>query len=104
MALQVVRVPVLQDNYAWLLFDDETHECACVDPGEAAPLLAEGAKGAALAGIDTLSVLVPDDLVEQLPFPRLEDLAAEADPIVPNSSAENRERNRRIEFVLQAAP
>ncbi len=40
MALEVVRVPVLQDNYAWLVFDSETHECACVDPGEAAPLLA----------------------------------------------------------------
>jgi hydroxyacylglutathione hydrolase len=42
--LEVVRVPVLQDNYAWLVFDTETHECACVDPGEAAPPLAE-AKG-----------------------------------------------------------
>lgn len=39
--LEIVRVPVLQDNYAWLLFDTETHECACVDPGDAAPLLAE---------------------------------------------------------------
>ena len=39
MALDIVRVPVLQDNYAWLVFDTETHECACVDPGEAAPLL-----------------------------------------------------------------
>lgn len=47
----------------------------------AAPLLTEGAKGAALAGVDTLSVLVPDDLVEQLPFPRLEDLAANAEPV-----------------------
>jgi long-chain acyl-CoA synthetase len=47
----------------------------------AAPLLPEGAKGAALAGIDTLSVLVPDEMVEQLPFPRLEELAAEAEPI-----------------------
>ncbi|UAJ78456.1 long-chain fatty acid--CoA ligase [Leifsonia sp. ZF2019] len=47
----------------------------------AAPLLAEGAKGAALAGVPTLSVLVPDDLVEQLPFPRLEAEAAAAEPI-----------------------
>ena len=39
--LEVVRVPVLSDNYAWLLFDTETHECACVDPGEAGPLLRE---------------------------------------------------------------
>lgn len=39
MALEVVRVPVLQDNYAWLVFDTETHECACVDPGETQPLL-----------------------------------------------------------------
>ena len=48
----------------------------------AAPLLAEGAKGAALAGVGILSVLVPDELVEQLPFPRLEDAAATAEPIV----------------------
>jgi hydroxyacylglutathione hydrolase len=37
---EVVRVPLLQDNYAWLLFDPETQEAACVDPGEAAPVLA----------------------------------------------------------------
>lgn len=47
----------------------------------AAPLLGEGAKGAALAGIPTLSVLVPDELAEQLPFPRLEVEAAAAEPI-----------------------
>ena len=37
---EVVRVPILQDNYAWLLYDPETQEAACVDPGEAAPVLA----------------------------------------------------------------
>lgn len=47
----------------------------------AAPLLAEGAKGAALAEVDVISVLVPDDKTDQLPFPRLEDEARAATPI-----------------------
>ncbi len=46
----------------------------------AAPLLGEGAKGAALAGVDVLSVLLPA-ASEDLP-PRLEDEAAAAAPIV----------------------
>ena len=47
----------------------------------AAPLLAEGAKGAAMAGIETLSVLVPDEQNGAMPFSRLEDEAAAAHPI-----------------------
>ncbi len=39
-ALEVVAVPVLADNYAWLVFDPKTEEAAVVDPGEAAPVLA----------------------------------------------------------------
>ena len=38
--MEIVRVPVLDDNYAWLLFDPETQEAGVVDPGEAAPVLA----------------------------------------------------------------
>lgn len=38
--LEIVRVPVLADNYAWLLFDAETQEAGVVDPGEAGPVLA----------------------------------------------------------------
>jgi long-chain acyl-CoA synthetase len=45
----------------------------------AAPLLGEGAKGAALAGVDVVSVLVPQ-ASDALP-PRLEDEAAAAQPI-----------------------
>jgi len=41
--LQIVAVPVLQDNYAWLVFDPETEDAAVVDPGEAAPVLAAAA-------------------------------------------------------------
>jgi len=48
----------------------------------AAPLLGEGAKGAALAGVDVLSVLVPDQAAAEMPFPRLEDEAKEAEPVV----------------------
>jgi long-chain acyl-CoA synthetase len=45
----------------------------------AAPLLGEGAKGAALAGVDVVSVLLPG-AAEGMP-PRLEDEAAVAEPI-----------------------
>ncbi|SEN39006.1 hydroxyacylglutathione hydrolase [Sphingomonas gellani] len=38
--LEVVGVPVLSDNYAWLLFDPATQEAGVVDPGEAEPVLA----------------------------------------------------------------
>lgn len=41
MALEIVPVPVLQDNYAWLVYDDEAQDAAVVDPGEAEPVLAE---------------------------------------------------------------
>jgi long-chain acyl-CoA synthetase len=47
----------------------------------AAPLLGEGAKGSALAGVAVLSVLVPDEMVTQMPIPRLEDAARTATPI-----------------------
>ena len=40
MPIEVVRVPVLSDNYAWLLHDDASGQTAVVDPGEAAPVLA----------------------------------------------------------------
>lgn len=46
MALEVVRVPVLQDNYAWLIHDDTSGETVALDPGEAQQLLdAAAARG-----------------------------------------------------------
>jgi len=38
--LEIVAVPVLADNYAWLIYDPKTEDAAVVDPGEAAPVLA----------------------------------------------------------------
>lgn len=38
--LQIVRVPVLEDNYSWLVYDPQTEDAAVVDPGEAEPVLA----------------------------------------------------------------
>ena len=38
--LEIVRVPVLADNYAWLVHDDVSGETVAVDPGEAAPVIA----------------------------------------------------------------
>lgn len=38
--LEIVQVPILGDNYAYLLHEPEEGATAVVDPGEAAPLLA----------------------------------------------------------------
>jgi hydroxyacylglutathione hydrolase len=43
---EVLRVPVLRDNYAWLVHDDASGRTAALDPGEAQPLLdAAAARG-----------------------------------------------------------
>jgi len=39
--LEIVPVPAFSDNYLWLVHDDESGETAVVDPGDAAPVLAE---------------------------------------------------------------
>ncbi len=39
MALDVIGIPVWNDNYAWLLHDPETGVCAVVDAPEAPPIL-----------------------------------------------------------------
>ena len=39
--LQVVAVPAFTDNYIWLVHDEASGETAVVDPGDAAPALAE---------------------------------------------------------------
>lgn len=38
--LQVVRIPVLSDNYVWLLHDDASGETVAIDPAVADPVLA----------------------------------------------------------------
>ena len=40
-AREIVPVPAFSDNYLWLVHDDESGETAVVDPGDAAPVLAE---------------------------------------------------------------
>jgi hydroxyacylglutathione hydrolase len=39
--LEIVPVPAFTDNYIWLVHDDASGETAVVDPGDAAPVLAE---------------------------------------------------------------
>lgn len=39
-ALEIVRVPVLSDNYAWLVHDPDSGQTMAIDPGEAEPVLA----------------------------------------------------------------
>ncbi len=42
--LAIVAVPAFADNYLWLVHDETSGETAVVDPGDAAPVLAEAAK------------------------------------------------------------
>ena len=39
--MEIVPVPAFNDNYLWLVHDDASGETAVVDPGDAAPVLAE---------------------------------------------------------------
>ncbi len=41
MALEIIPVPAFSDNYIWLVHDQASGETAVVDPGDAAPPLAE---------------------------------------------------------------
>lgn len=40
MTIEVLPIPVLTDNYVWLLTDADTGQVAVVDPGDAAPVRA----------------------------------------------------------------
>ena len=40
-SLEIVTVPAFADNYLWLVHDKDSGETAVVDPGDAAPVLAE---------------------------------------------------------------
>src|SRR4051812_47056663 len=42
--MEIVPVPAFTDNYIWLVHDDESGETAVVDPGDAAPVLAEATR------------------------------------------------------------
>jgi hydroxyacylglutathione hydrolase len=41
MAIEIVRIPVLSDNYVWLVHEPGSGETAAVDPAVAEPVLAE---------------------------------------------------------------
>lgn len=76
LSLGAVAVPIhallKRREIAYMLEDSGARLLVC-----AAPLLGEGAAGAELCGVETISVLAPEDLGGT----RLEDLAAEATPI-----------------------
>lgn len=44
MALEIVRIPVLSDNYVWLVHEPVSGETMAVDPAVAEPVLAEAEK------------------------------------------------------------
>ncbi len=41
MALEIIRIPVLSDNYVWLVHEPDSGETMVVDPAVAPPVLAE---------------------------------------------------------------
>src|SRR3954447_3844175 len=43
-AMEIVPVPAFSDNYIWLVHDGDSGETAVVDPGDAAPVLAEATR------------------------------------------------------------
>ena len=38
MALEIIRIPVLSDNYVWLVHEPESGETMAVDPAVAEPV------------------------------------------------------------------
>lgn len=42
--LEIVAVPAFSDNYLWLVHDSDSGDAAVVDPGDAAPVLAEAGR------------------------------------------------------------
>ena len=44
MTLEIIRIPVLSDNYVWLVHEDVSGETMVVDPAVSAPVLAEADK------------------------------------------------------------
>lgn len=43
MTLDIARIPVLSDNYVWMMHDDASGETVVIDPAVAEPVLAEAA-------------------------------------------------------------
>lgn len=58
--LEIVRVPVLSDNYAWLVHDPASGETLAVDPGEAGPVLEAAAARGWRIGLVWLTHWHPD--------------------------------------------
>ncbi|MEI5686357.1 hydroxyacylglutathione hydrolase [Sphingomonas kyungheensis] len=85
MTLAIVRVPVLADNYAWLIHDPASGETVAVDPGEAAPVQAEAAARGWTIGQVWTTHWHPDhtggNAALQAQGARIIGLAAEADKI-----------------------
>jgi long-chain acyl-CoA synthetase len=80
LALGAIAVPIHSllkaEEIDYILRDSEAKLLV-----NAAPLLAEGGKGSALAGIPAVTVLVPGGMLEQIPLPRLEDEARDTHPL-----------------------
>jgi long-chain acyl-CoA synthetase len=80
LSLGAIAVPI------HLLLKGEEIDYVLQDSGAklvviAAPMLAEGGKGAAMAGVPAVTVMLPDSMLADVPFPRLEDEARTATPL-----------------------
>lgn len=60
--MEIVRVPVLSDNYSWLVHDEASGETIVVDPGEAAPVEAAAAARGWTVGAVWLTHWHPDHI------------------------------------------
>ena len=52
--MEILELPLLSDNYAWILKDDNSKDCAIVDPSEVGPVL----KTLREKGLKLISILV----------------------------------------------
>src|SRR4030081_1063875 len=83
MTVTAQSVPILKDNYAWLLRDSETGATAIVDPAEGAPII--GAVEAAGGRLDLILLAhhhsrpIADTDVVRARFPNCKVVGAAAD-------------------------
>ena len=57
--MKVVQIPLLRDNYGYLIVCQKTNSAAIVDPSEAAPVSVEPVPADAPVSVDALASPVP---------------------------------------------
>ena len=99
MTLQIEIVPIPSDNYAYLVRDEASGRVACVDPGEAAPVLAAAEEkgweidtilithhhGDHVGGVATIKAATGTGPGGGQPIPGLDQSVADGDVVGPTS-------------------